>query len=276
MSIALEEKHAIKSYCTVARQIATAKEGFNDEVKQTKTVENARRNHAFDVLRATNVSCIPFAGQYARIKVCNSLRAVTEEVVLDALNLLEEEEEDDSTARAGESLVATVTRLVQQRRTTTREFIELSKFKPKGVAVFPDFAGSRAHEAVQQWQDAKVESDALKRKRKDATHDLVKEQQRAEAAVARYMNRSNLTSQRININEREGGTQTYFIRNKTSQTRPRITKEMVSKAVEESLAGQTAIDDVPGLARRIMEILDNRPAVEKKKISLVKGMLTTR
>lgn len=271
MSIARDEKVAIKTYCVVARQIAAAKDTFNDEVKQKKTVENARRNHAFDMMHAANVPCIPFDGQYARIKVCNSARAVTEEVVVDALNLLLQGDEESVD---GETLVDTITRLIQQRRTTTREFVEMSKFKPKGVTTLPDYAGSRVHDAVRQWQQAKVECELVKKKRKEATQDLVEQQKRAQAAVARYMNRSDLTSQRININEREGGTQTYFIRNKTSQTRPRITKDMVAKAVEESLAGQTAIGDSKTLARQIMDILENRPLVEKKRISLVKGMLT--
>ena len=271
MSIAQDEKVAIKTYCVVARQIAAANETFNDEVKQKKTVETTRRNHAFDVMRAANVDCIPFDGQYARIKVCNSARAVTEDVVVDALNLLVQGDEEPVD---GETLVDTITRLVQQRRTTTRAFVVMSKFKPKGVTTLPDYVGSRVHDAVRQWQEAKVECDVVKHKRKEATQDLVEQQKRAQTAVARYMNRSDLTSQRININEREGGTQTYFIRNKTSQTRPRITKEMVAKAVEESLAGQTAIADVAALARQIMEILENRAPVEKKRISLVKGMLT--
>ncbi len=283
MSIQNDEKVAIKTYCTVARQIEQAKMAFSRDIREQKAQVDANRANLFELMKATGIECMPFDGGYARIKVNNSMRAVTKDVVSDALQLLtremvEEEKSDNPESSARDVLVGCILKLIQSRRTKSKEFVEFSKFKPKNFNLSNQAINGRVTEACERWQTSKKKMDEVKKSQKDATKNLVEQQKQCEGLVRQFMERAELTSQRININERDGRTQTYFIKNKVSNTKPRITKDLIQKSVATALADVRSVEEVlrrrTDIATSIFELLENRPVTSKKCVKLVKGMLS--
>lgn len=281
MSIQNDEKLAIKTYCTVARQIEQTKQGFQQGLKQHKLEADAHRTTLFELMKASNITCLPYGKGYARIKLNNSMRAVTREVVEDALGLLTkelvDEEKQKNPASAGDALIQVILHLIQSRRTKTKEYVEFSKFKPKDFNRANQPINERVEKACADWQAAKQKVDSVKQTQTHATRDLVEQQKSCEILVKQFMDRAELSSQRININERNGRTQTYFIKNKVSTTKPRITKDLIQKTVIQALQGIQSVEEVlrnkKGIALSIFEMLDNRPTTSKKCVRLVKGML---
>ena len=122
---------------------------------------------------------------------------------------------------------------------------------------------------------AKKQVEEAKKTQKDATKELIRQQKSCELLVKQFMDRADLTTQRVNINERTGKTQTYFIKNKVSTTKPRVTKKIVETSLRTALQHTRSVEEVlqkkQELASLIFEILDNRPAKSKKSVKLVKG-----
>lgn len=281
MSIQANEKAAIKTYCTVARQIEQTKQGFQQELKKHKLEADTHRVALFELMKASDIACLPYDGGYARIKLNNSMRAVTKEVVEDALQLLtpelvQEEKKSNPGWTNQDALVEAILKLIQSRRTKSKEYVEFSKYKPKNFNPTNQRIDDRVQEACANWQKAKVEVENVKRTQKHATKGMIDQQKSCEVLVKQFMDRAELSSQRININH-HGGTQTYFIKNKVSTTKPRITKELIQKSVKEALQGMQSTEDVlrnkQSITMAIFEILDNRPTTRKKCMKLVKGML---
>ena len=174
MSIQNDEKVAIKTYCTVARQIEQAKMAFSRDIREQKAQVDANRANLFELMKATGIECMPFDGGYARIKVNNSMRAVTKDVVSDALQLLtremvEEEKSNNPESSARDVLVGCILKLIQSRRTKSKEFVEFSKFKPKNFNLSNQrsTAGSPGVRAVadEQEEDGRGEKSRRTRRR---------------------------------------------------------------------------------------------------------------
>lgn len=278
MSIQNDEKLAIKTYCTVARQIETTKQGFQQSLKQKKLEADGHRATLLALMKASNIDCIPYEKGYARIKLNNSLRAVTKEVVMDALQLLTKElVQEEMEEHPNNALVHAILKLIQSRRTKSKEYVEFSKYKPKTFNPVNQVVNDRVQEACANWQTAKKKVDEVKQTQKHATKELTEQQKSCETLVKQFMDRAELTSQRININERDGRTQTYFIKNKVSTTKPRITKVLIQTSVAKALQDVRSVEEVlqnkEELANAIFDILDNRPTQSKKCVKLVKGML---
>ena len=282
MSIQQNEKLAIKTYCTIARQIETAKQQFQEGIKRHKLEADTHRANLLELMQASNISCIPFENGYARIKVNNSMRAVTKEVVLDALQLLTKElvqaEKQEHRSDPLDPLVYAILKLIQSRRTKTKEYVEFCKYKPKAFQPCP--VDERVKTTCASWQVAKKQVEEAKKTQKDATKELIQQQKSCELLVKQFMDRADLTTQRVNINERTGKTQTYFIKNKVSTTKPRVTKKIIETSLRTALQHTRSVEEVlekkKELALLIFEILDNRPAKSKKSVKLVKGMSNER
>ena len=275
MSIQNNEKLAIKAYCTIARQIETAKQQFQQGIKQHKLEADTHRVNLLQMMQANNISCIPFENGYARIKVNNSMRAVTKEVLVDALQLLTRElVEAEKKEHPNDPLVYAILKLIQSRRTKTKEYVEFCKYKPKTFQPSP--INERVSETCARWRTAKKQVEEVKKIQKDATKDLIEQQKSCELLVKQFMDRADLTTQRVNINERTGKTQTYFIKNKVSTTKPRVTKKIIETSLRNALQQIGSVEEVlqhkVRLASVIFDELANRPAKSKKSVKLVKGM----
>ena len=87
MSIQNDEKVAIKTY--LHHRGAADRAGQDGvpsrDIREQKAQVDANRANLFELMKATGIERMPFDGGYARIKVNNSMRAVTKDVVSDAL-----------------------------------------------------------------------------------------------------------------------------------------------------------------------------------------------
>lgn len=256
--ISSAEKEAIKSYCSLQCQVDSVQNEMKPTLKRARDDEATQKQALYQSMQDQSIGCVQVdPNTFARIKTCQSQRKLSVAMIVDAFASLDDAEE---------ASIDAIVEAIHDIRQTKREYVELCKSRPSTVDVSSDpiFV-----EQGQAWKRQRQRLAELKKTQTNRLAELKQEQKRCEQYVQSFMQRTDIESQRVNINLDEG-VQTFFIRHKASKSRPRVSKQMIADAVR-------AVYDDPrqpldsALAQKIYDLLEQRPAKEqKKKVKLVR------
>jgi hypothetical protein len=265
-----EEKQSIRAFCNLHRQIAETQKPLVEAKAEYNRQKKVLKEQLYQTMKDNAWSAVKVSSQgkdtYARLQLYKSQKPLSIDIVRGAMDELSVEK----------PLAESIFAAIQESRTTSREFVQLTKNKPREVVVEQSPV---VEQMGNKWNtyDAKVK--AINKELKCITKDLKEELTSHQTIVQNYMNRAALTSQRININERNGCQQSYFIRKKTSQRKAKLNNGLIETIISQVLeegryqtmeAVQGAKDDV---AARIMEKIENLPKEMTEKVTLDKGAL---
>jgi len=258
------EKEAIKQYCLLQCEI--------DDVKQhTQHAHTTSRRNALSAkeqvdahMKQMDAECIQIDDTtFARRKTCQSLRAVTQAMVHDAIAAVLDDDESSS----DENVTSRLIDAIQEQRATYRDFVELTSTRPKKakttVPADPDMVQS-----CRTWKEELQNMKEQKRAQKAQIETILQAQRQYQTHVEAFMQRSALASQKVNVKHHDEMA-TYFVRNKISKSRPRITKPLIVASVDAAAwdgSRRALTTDATRIGEAIFAYLNTRPPKSTKKI----------
>ena len=263
------EKRAVRAYCVAHSAISTDGAPFAKQKRELAAKKKQTRDAMFAHLLATGVACcvVPTSPPlYVRVKSYTNQASVNPELVADALDEL------DELPTGADALRAAVLEAIKKKRVVAKQYAEVTKTAPKGVAASEADGEIRA--LCEAFTAASDELTEVEKALKEKLAPLKERVSREEETVAGFMARANIASQRVNV-ANEGCSQTYFIRRKQAQKRPRITNAVLENIVDQSLASLPADD--PQFRHRFREtvetLIDQLPSETTEKLRLDRGAL---
>ena len=272
MTINKQEKTSIRSFCNLHRQISEAEKPFADKKKELNRQKKELKEELYKTMKSNEWDAVKIGevggkDMYARLQIYKQMKPINIDVVRGAMDNLD---------KTKESVVEAVLTAIQDSRTSAREFVQVSKNKPKNLVVQESTVVEQMGQKLKAF-DGEVKT--INTAMKDHTKQMKEELLSHENIVREYMTRTSLTSQRININEKNGCQQSYFIRKKISERKPKLTKaiiqSIVEKAVEEAgiVCFEGVEDQKDDLAARIVEKIQQLPKERSERVTLDKGAL---
>lgn len=272
MSINKQEKTSIKTFCNLHRQIREIEQPFAQQKSEMNRQKKALKEELYKTMKendwgAVKIGNIDGKDMFARLQVYKSQKPINIDVVRCALDNLDTSVDD---------VVTSLLTAIQDSRTSSREFVQITKSKPKNMMIQESYVVQQMGNQLQHF-DANLKN--ANAEMKESTKSLKEELSSHENIVKAYMTRSQLTSQRININEKNGCQQSYFIRKKISERKAKVTKAIIQSIIEKVLEEasivcfdgiQDAKDDV---AARIIEKIEQLPKERTEKVTLDRGAL---
>jgi hypothetical protein len=272
MSINKQEKTSIRTFCNLHRQINETEKPFADQKKDLNRQKKELKEALYKTMKsneweAVNIGQIDGKDMYARLQIYKQMKPITIDIVRGAMDNLDQTKE---------SVLEAVLAAIQDGRTSCREFVQVSKNKPKNLVVQQSAVVEQMGKKLKAF-DGEVKT--INTTMKENTKQLKEELLSHENIVREYMTRTSLTSQRININEKNGCQQSYFIRKKISERKPKLTKAIIQSIVEKALEEANVVcfegvenqkDDV---AARIVEKIQQLPKERSERVTLDKGAL---
>tara|TARA_Y100000748_G_scaffold215949_1_gene181222 strand:+ start:6628 stop:7458 length:831 start_codon:yes stop_codon:yes gene_type:complete len=265
-----DEKQSIRAFCNLHRQIDQATKPLSEKKSELNRQKKVLKEELYKTLKDNNWNAVKISDQgtdmYARIQLYKSQKPLSIDIVRGAMDEL-----DNSKA-----LVEAIFDSIQDSRTTSREFVQVTKSKPRDVVVEQS---SVVTQMGQKWKSYDEHVKSVNQELKQVTKELKDELSSHQNIVQNYMNRAALTSQRININERNGTVQSYFIRKKTSQRKAKLNNGLIQSLIRQVLEeGQyTSFADVEeakdDVAARIVEKIEGLPKEKTERVTLDKGAL---
>ena len=272
MSINKQEKTSIRTFCNLHRQINETEKPFAEQKKDLNRQKKELKEALYKTMKsneweAVNIGQIDGKDMYARLQIYKQMKPITIDIVRGAMDNLDQTKE---------SVLEAVLAAIQDGRTSCREFVQVSKNKPKNLVVQQSAVVEQMGKKLKAF-DGEVKT--INTTMKENTKQLKEELLSHENIVREYMTRTSLTSQRININEKNGCQQSYFIRKKISERKPKLTKAIIQSIVEKALEEANVVcfegvenqkDDV---AARIVEKIQQLPKERSERVTLDKGAL---
>mgnify|MGYP001455208826 CR=1 FL=1 len=263
------EKRAVRAYCVANSAISTESAPFAKQKRELAAKKKQTRDAMYAHLLATGVPCcvVPTAPPvYVRVKSYTNQAALSPELVADALDEL------DELPDGADALRTTLLEAIKKKRVVAKQYAEVTKSAPKGVAATEADAEIRA--LCEAFAAASDELTEVEKALKEKLAPLKERVSREEATVSSFMARANIASQRVNVAD-NGCSQTFFIRRKQAQKRPRITNAVLETIVERSLASVRTDD--PQFRHRFREtvetLIDQLPSETTEKLRLDRGAL---
>lgn len=272
MSINKQEKTSIRTFCNLHRQINETEKPFADQKKDLNRQKKELKEALYKTMKsneweAVNIGQIDGKDMYARLQIYKQMKPITIDIVRGAMDNLDQTKE---------SVLEAVLAAIQDGRTSCREFVQVSKNKPKNLVVQQSAVVEQMGKKLKAF-DGEVKT--INTTMKENTKQLKEELLSHENIVREYMTRTSLTSQRININEKNGCQQSYFIRKKISERKPKLTKAIIQSIVEKALEEANVVcfegveDQKDDLAARIVEKIQQLPKERSERVTLDKGAL---
>lgn len=272
MSINKQEKTSIRTFCNLHRQINETEKPFADQKKDLNRQKKELKEALYKTMKsneweAVNIGQIDGKDMYARLQIYKQMKPISIDIVRGALDNLDQ---------AKESVLEAVLAAIQDGRTSCREFVQVSKNKPKNLVVQQSAVVEQMGKKLKAF-DGEVKT--INTTMKENTKQLKEELMSHENIVREYMTRTSLTSQRININEKNGCQQSYFIRKKISERKPKLTKAIIQSIVEKALEEANVVcfegveDQKDDVAARIVEKIQQLPKERSERVTLDKGAL---
>ena len=265
-----DEKQSIRAFCNLNRQIDQATKPLSEKKSELNRQKKVLKEELYKTLKDNTWNAVKISNQgtdmYARIQLYKSQKPLSIDIVRGAMDEL-----DDS-----KPLVDAIFDSIQDSRTTSREFVQVTKSKPRDVVVEQSAV---VEQMGRKWKSYDEQVKSVNEELKQVTKELKDELASHQTIVQNYMNRASLTSQRININERNGTVQSYFIRKKISQRKAKLNNGLIQSLIRQVLEeGQytsfaeveQAKDDV---AARIVEKIEGLPKEKTERVTLDKGAL---
>ena len=272
MSINKQEKTSIRTFCNLHRQISETEKPFADQKKDLNRQKKELKEALYKTMKsneweAVNIGQIDGKDMYARLQIYKQMKPITIDIVRGAMDNLDQTKE---------SVLEAVLAAIQDGRTSCREFVQVSKNKPKNLVVQQSAVVEQMGKKLKAF-DGEVKT--INTTMKEHTKQLKEELLSHENIVREYMTRTSLTSQRININEKNGCQQSYFIRKKISERKPKLTKAIIQSIVEKALEEANVVcfegveDQKDDVAARIVEKIQQLPKERSERVTLDKGAL---
>lgn len=265
-----DEKQSIRAFCNLHRQIDQATKPLSEKKTELNRQKKVLKEELYKTLKDNTWNAVKISNQgtdmYARIQLYKSQKPLSIDIVRGAMDEL-----DNSKA-----LVEAIFDSIQESRTTSREFVQVTKSKPRDVVVEQSAV---VEQMGRKWKSYDEQVKSVNEELKQVTKELKDELASHQTIVQNYMNRAALTSQRININERNGTVQSYFIRKKTSQRKAKLNNGLIQSLIQQVLEEgryatfadvEQAKDDV---AARIVEKIEGLPKEKTERVTLDKGAL---
>ena len=272
MSINKQEKTSIRTFCNLHRQISETEKPFADQKKDLNRQKKELKEALYKTMKsneweAVNIGQIDGKDMYARLQIYKQMKPITIDIVRGAMDNLDQTKE---------SVLEAVLAAIQDGRTSCREFVQVSKNKPKNLVVQQSAVVEQMGKKLKAF-DGEVKT--INTTMKEHTKQLKEELLSHENIVREYMTRTSLTSQRININEKNGCQQSYFIRKKISERKPKLTNAIIQSIVEKALEEANVVcfegveDQKDDVAARIVEKIQQLPKERSERVTLDKGAL---
>jgi hypothetical protein len=272
MSINKQEKTSIRSFCNLHRQISEVEKPFADKKKELNRQKKDLKEELYKTMKsnewdAVKIGEVQGKEMYARLQLYKQMKPINIDIVRGAMDNLD---------KTKENVVEAVLGAIEDSRTSSREFVQVSKNKPKNLVVQESTVIQQMGQKLKAF-DGEVKT--INTTMKEHTKAMKEELLSHENIVKEYMTRTSLTSQRININEKNGCQQSYFIRKKISERKPKMTKAIIQSIVEKALeeAGIVCFEGVEDqkddLAARIVEKVQQLPKDRVERVTLDKGAL---
>lgn len=257
------EKEAIKQYCLLQCEIDDAKQERRHAHTTSRRNALSAKEQVDAHMKRINAECIQIDDTtFARRKTCQSLRAVSQAMVHDAIATVIDESPDD------EDVTSRLIDAIQDQRATYREFVELTTTRPKKIKTTVVPADPDMVQSCQAWKDELQKIKEQKRAQKAQIDTFLQTQRQYQPHVEAFMQRSALTSQKVNVKHNDEMA-TYFVRNKVSKSRPRITKPLIATSVAsvgwDGHRG-TLKTDATRIGEAIFSYLNTRPPKSSKKV----------
>lgn len=278
-----EERHAVREYCLATRDLEAARLPFQRDKRRLSARKKSARDELYRSMQRSGHECCKVEGAggvgYVQRRTYANRRAVTAAVIAEALAELSA---DDRATGNEDTFVDAVVRSIAGARVVRKDFVAVRKTKPRtGVA---EAASPAVAAAARDFQEADRSLSACAAAQKEAEEDFVEKLKAVETRVNEFMNRANLTAQRVNVNNTHARTvQTYFIRRKTTQRRPRLSADDIKNAVAQAVralrgeapfrGGNALLSRSDAFVGEVLKALAAIPSIYSARITLDRGAL---
>lgn len=229
-----DEKKAVYLYCTSSKQVGELKESYNQEKRPLNQALKKLRGDMLAKMQASNRSCYCVnENTYLRLQECTTRVRLTEEMISDAVYQL-----PTSGMETVDTLVAVLTETLDKIRTNRTTYAKIMKTPPKDTASIEATTPDDILAHVQQYEETQARIQEVRKREKESMQPLIQTVKNLQPSVHTYMERVQLTSQRVNLGDKEikGVAQTFFLKRKEQVARKNVTKaqlkELVTRIVE--------------------------------------------
>ena len=266
------ERTAVRNYCVSQAAIAAEGTAIAKRKRALAAEKKEARDAMLEQLVANGVACYvvpdaPGGAVYVRLKTYSNQAAISAELLADALDELDDE------LPSGDALSVELLAAIKAKRVVSKRYADVSTTAPQGAAFVDADDAMRA--LCARYAAASKELAALEKALKAKVAPLKENAKREGAIVTSFMARASIASQRVNVAGADGCSQTYFIRRKQSQKRPRITNQLLEQVVRASIAS-IPIDD-PHFKRlfreKVATLIDQLPCETVETLKLDRGAL---
>jgi len=280
------ERGSIRDYCAGHHEMAAALKPVQKDRSAAQRRKKDIKNEMQEYMVEKSLTCceVRIAGviHYIRRKRVRRTQSITETLVFDALQNLDREDivyEATTAASTRESVINAILNKIKDVRQNDGETVELSKHSERGVVIMAADNTLTSHITEYYAEAAK-----LKDKNSELSSIKAEYNQRitdCESSIAAFMDRLNLSSQRVNVNRDNDYVQTYYIRKKKSIRKSRLTekvvKDLVTQVIREHVTESASVDDFmqsrQDIAVAIVKHINLLPATETVKLSLDRGAM---
>ena len=224
-----DEKKAVYLYCTASKQAGEVRDSYNLKKRPLNQTLKKLRGTMLEEMQASNCSCYRVKeNTYLRLQECTTRVRLTEEMISDTIYQLPLTGLDSV-----ESLAAVLTESLDRVRTNRTMYAKIMKTPPKDAESIEGTVPDTITNHVQQYEDTQAVLQDVRKTEKNVLDPLVQSIKNLQPSVHAYMERVQLTSQRVNLGDKEikGVAQTFFLKRKEKSTRKNITKTQLKALV---------------------------------------------
>lgn len=283
-----EETGAIRRFCKAKRKFDTTTEPLRSLKKNATKTKKHTRDELYKKLKASGHTCVSVGDDnFLRIRTYTNRKAVSTAIILDALANITTPQMQlrlQAGGSVGDSLVQCVVDNVARARTTTREYVAITKSKPRQCGVITP-ADNEISDLIVSYRSA--EEDVKKANKTLVLYEkpLQEHMNRERDLVGQYMRRTMASSQRIHVSRGGGVVQTYFIRRKLTNRRQQPSVEQLGDMIRDVVidrvnnhnglteALETIRTTASDIAAGVMQKLNDMPRIVSERITLDKGAL---
>lgn len=271
-----DEKRAVRAYCVGHANITKESAPYAKRKRELSAQKKQLRDAMLAQLLASGVECACLrpaqtadaSPSYVRVKTYSNQTSLSPELVADALDELDALPDD------ADELRSALLESIKEKRLVTKRYADISATVPKGAQPPIPEASAELAQTCEQYRAVVDELAALEKELKEKLEPLKREVSAHEASVAGFMARANIGSQRVNVAS-DGCAQTYFIRRKRSEKRPRVTNATLDTIIARSIANLDVADAHFRTRFRdtVAQGFDQLPTETKERLSLDRGAL---
>ena len=242
-AVTTAERSAIQRFCRAKRKLDDETAELRETKKRATETKKRARDALYALMREEGRTCVQVDDEnYLRVKTYTNKRALTAKIVADALRQVTADDLRSLQLEAGgsvtEALVRAVANRVARERETRKEYVAITKSRPRGCAAAVGTPSARMEGLVRRYRAAESSARDTGKALDARAAPLAARVDQERENVGRFMRRTMATSQRVHVARGAGVVQTYFIRRKITRRRKRLSAEQLGDILRDAVLGE--------------------------------------